>query len=206
MSLRLDPFNLILLGDMNLEIEVGVLKWLSVEVIPSFIVNERPPTFGYLAGREEQLRRKSNGLGPLAGGTLDAGFWLEGKAMRGTVLRVMLQSHSYEYVASDPAGVIDSVRTTERVVAGFLGNQSRIGLFTIAGGFGIGGVIGGQRRCFTVNEMPTSQCPNNELLMQVIRHRHDPNPALDPPLQVINLNGMLGSVRLLARASLGVVF
>jgi hypothetical protein len=204
MSIRLDPFNLILIGDLNLELEVAPLKWLSVEVIPSFIVNPSPPTLGYLSGRDEQLKRKSNGLGPLSGATFDVGFWLEGKAMKGTVLRAMLMTHSYEYVASDPAGVIDSVRTTERVFAGFLGNQSRIGMFTISSGFGIGGVIGGQKRCFTASEMPTEHCTHNELLLQVIRHEH--RSGNDPPLSVIDLNGFLGSVRLLGRLSLGVVF
>jgi hypothetical protein len=206
MSVRLDPFNLVMSGDLNLELEVGVLKFLSVEVVPSFVVNENPPTLGYLSGLEEQVERKGNGIGPLAGATFDVGFWLNGKAMRGTVLRVMFQSHSYEYVASDQAGVFDSVRVTERVLGGFLGSQSRIGAFTMAGGFGLGGVIGGQKRCFSANERPTSECRNNQLLIQVQRHAHVPNAGADPPLVVTDLNGFLGSVRLLGRFSLGVVF
>jgi hypothetical protein len=206
MSVRLDPLNLILVGDLNLELEVAPLKWLSVEVIPSFVVNDKPPTFGYLNGRDAQLTRKSRGLGPLAGVTVDAGFWLEGKAMRGTVLRVMFRSHSYEYEASDSVGVFDRLRTTERVLAGFLGNQSRIGLFTISSGFGIGGVIGGQKRCFTEAELPTSQCRRNEQSIMVTRHRHDDDPTRDPPLMLLDMNGFLGSVRILGRLSLGVVF
>jgi hypothetical protein len=206
MSVRLDPFNLVMSGDLNLELEVAMLKFLSVEVIPSFVVNKNPPTLGYVSGLEEQLVRKGDGLGPLAGSTFDVGFWLNGKAMRGTVLRVLFQTHSYEYEASDAAGVFDRVRVTERVLGGFLGSQSRIGAFTMSGGFGLGGVLGGQKRCFTALEMPTSQCSKNQLLIQVQRHTHSPNSALEQPLVVTDLNGFLGSVRLLGRFSLGVVF
>jgi hypothetical protein len=206
MSVRLDPFNLVLSGDLNLELEVGVLKFLSVEVVPSFVVNKSPPTLGYLSGLDEQLERKGDGLGPLAGATFDVGFWLNGKVMRGTVLRVLFQTHSYEYVASDNASVFDRVRVTERVLGGFLGSQSRIGAFTMAGGFGLGGVLGGQRRCFTATELPTSQCNKNQLLIQVQRHVHSANPQVETPLVVTDLNGFLGSVRLLGRFSLGVVF
>jgi hypothetical protein len=206
MSVRLDPFNLVLSGDLNLELEVGVLKFLSVEVVPSFVVNKDPPTLGYLSGLDDQLERKGDGLGPLAGATFDVGFWLNGKVMRGTVLRVLFQTHSYEYVASDTAGVYDRVRVTERVLGGFLGSQSRIGAFTMAGGFGLGGVLGGQRRCFTAAELPTSQCNRNQLLIQVQRHAHRADPQAETPLVVTDLNGFLGSVRLLGRFSLGVVF
>jgi hypothetical protein len=193
-------------GDLNVELEVGVLKFLSVEVVPSFVVNQNPPTLGYLSGLEERLERKGRGLGPLAGATFDVGFWLNGRAMRGTVLRVMFQNHSYEYAASDQAGVFDRVNVTERVLAGFLGSQSRIGAFTMSGGFGIGGVVGGQKRCFTANEMPTMHCGKNQLLIQVERHAHRPVEIEDPPLVVTDLNGFLGGVRLIGRFSLGVVF
>jgi hypothetical protein len=159
-----------------------------------------------LSGLDEQLERKGDGLGPLAGATFDVGFWLNGKVMRGTVLRVLFQTHSYEYVASDNASVFDRVRVTERVLGGFLGSQSRIGAFTMAGGFGLGGVLGGQRRCFTATELPTSQCNKNQLLIQVQRHVHSANPQVETPLVVTDLNGFLGSVRLLGRFSLGVVF
>jgi hypothetical protein len=203
---RADVFDLVLEGDLNLELEVGVLKSMSVEVIPSFVVNQRPPTLGYLSGLDAKLHRRSDGAGPLSGATFDVGFWLEGKAMRGTVLRVMFQTHSYEYEASDETGVFDRVRMTERVLAGFLGSQWRIGAFTMSTGFGFGGVIGGQKRCFTASELPTSQCADNQLLILAERHVHDPNPDRHSPLVVTDLNGFLGGVRLLGRLSLGVVF
>lgn len=210
-SIRVDAINLVMGGDLNLELEVGLLRFLSVEVVPSFVVNENPPTHGYVSGLEEQLERKANGLGPLAGATFDVGFWLNGRAMRGTVLRVMFMTHSYEYESSDNAGVFDRVRVTERVLGGFLGSQWRAGAFTVAGGFGLGGVIGGQRRCFTANELPTMHCRKNQLLIQVERHRHVApeemmEGRIEQPLVVADLNGFLGSVRSLGRLSLGVVF
>jgi hypothetical protein len=85
---------LLLEGTLDVELEVGLLKFLSVEVVPSFVVNKAPPAFGYISGRDEELTRKSSGLGPLSGGALDVGFGREGRALRGTVLRAVCASES----------------------------------------------------------------------------------------------------------------
>jgi hypothetical protein len=200
LSARLDPFNLLLEGTLDVELEVGVLKFLSVEVVPSFVVNKAPPAFGYISGRDEELTRKSSGLGPLSGGALDVGFWLEGRALRGTVLRAVFASESYLYEATDSLGTIDSVKVVERQFFGYLGTHSRWGAFTLAGGFGLGAALNTEKRCFDGRGQPTTACNRNQ--RQIRLQRTPPNVNFP----VADLNGGLGSVRLLGRFSLGVVF
>ncbi len=195
-SVRADPFNLLLEGLLDIELEVAPLKFVSFELVPRFVVNQSPPTFGYVTGRDEQLERASNGAGPLAGGSMDVGLWLEGKALKGTVLRAILTDYSYEYRASDGAGTFDKVKIVERQFLGYLGAHSRWGAFTIAGGFGLGAVLNPTKRCFDDLGRPTMDCNKNQALIYLDRRG----------LTVTDLNGGLGSFRLLARFSAGVAF
>ena len=82
-SVRVDPFNWLLDGQLGFELEVGLLDFMSVELVPMFVVNEQPPTFNYFVGSEEPLSRESNGLGPLAGTSIRARFLARGKAPQG---------------------------------------------------------------------------------------------------------------------------
>jgi len=200
MSARLDPFNLLLEGTLELELEVGVLKFMSVEVVPSFVVNKTPPAFGYISGRDEQLERASSGLGPLSGAAFDLGFWLEGRPLRGTVLRAIYSIDSYVYRSLDGRGTIDSVDLTEHQLLGYLATHSRWGAFTLAGGFGIGAVLNPERRCFDSRGQPKTDCVHNERLIRL--QRTPPNVNF----LVADLNNGLGSVRFLFRLSLGVAF
>lgn len=200
MSVRLDPFNLLLEGTLELELEVGLMKFMSVEVVPSFVVNKAPPSFGYVSGRDEQLERTSSGLGPLAGSAFDIGFWLEGRPMKGTVLRAIYSVESYLYRSVDGRGTIDQVDLTEHQLLGYLGSHSRWGAFTLAGGFGLGAVLNPEKRCFDARGQPTTACTKNERLIRLQRTAPNVN------FLVADLNSGLGSVRLLARLSLGVAF
>jgi hypothetical protein len=204
MSVRVDPFNLLIDGKLAIELEVAVLKWLSFEMVPVFVVNEQPPTFGYFTG-PHGLSRESNGWGPLAGSSFDLGVWLEGKAMRGNVLRLIMTNYSYTYVAPT-----DAVSHVERQIFGYFGSQSRWGAFTIAGGIGLGVELNPQRHCYynavpagggPVMSVPTDQCDEKVLLLRT----NQTNTRVEN-LTVVDLNGGLGGVQLMARISLGVVF
>jgi len=205
MSIRIDPFNLLIDGKLGIELEAAVLKWMSVELVPVFVVNDSPPAFGYFTG-PRGLKRASNGLGPLAGTSIDVGFWLQGKAMDGNVLRVILTNYGYEYTAP-----LDRVTHTERQLFGYFGSQSRFGAFTIAGGIGLGAELNKQRRCYypdvptqsTAGQTyhPSNQCDENALFLRTDKV----NPTTEG-INVVDLSGGLAGIQILARISLGVVF
>ena len=202
-SVRVDPLSWLLEGRLGLELEVGLLEWLSVEVVPVFVVNDQPPSFNF-SGREDPLSQESNGLGPISGASISAGFWLEGKAMKGYVLRAILTNYGYTYKASDTNGVFDQLSHTERHFYGYLGSHSRIGAFTLAGGIGLGVELNREKRCFeqrplqpgeTPEDLATSTgCSEDELLL-----------ATDRTLsEVANFNGGIYPIQFMLRFSLGV--
>ncbi len=200
-SVRMDPFVLFLDGKLGLELEVGIWKFLSVELVPIFVVNEQPPTFNYFVGREDPLSRESDGIGPLAGTSIGAGFWLGKKPLEGSVLRVIFTNYGYHYHAKDEAGEFDNVALVERRLFAYFGSHSKWGAFTLAGGFGLGAELNPKERCFK-NDPPdftptVAGCPENELLIKTDRFmRYEP----------IDLNGGLGGFQFLIRFSIGVAF
>jgi hypothetical protein len=203
---RADPFNLLLEGLLAIELEVGILKFLSAELVPIFVVNDSPPTFGYITGRDEFVTRSSNGLGPLAGTSIDVGLWPEGKALKGYVLRAIFTNYSYRYESHDPGPTpIDTVDHVERRLFLYFGSHSRWGAFTMAGGFGIGAELNAERRCFRNNMQgyaePTDNCNQKELLIRLERGNLPVNRLI-----VADLYGGLGGVQMLVRFSLGVAF
>jgi hypothetical protein len=198
-SIRADPFNWLIEGRLGIELEIGILKWLSVEAVPIFVVNEEPPTFNY-ASREGSLTQESNGLGPIAGSSLSAGFWLEGKALQGYVLRAILTNYGYTYKASDGDGVFDEVSHTERHFYGFIGSHSRWGAFTLAGGIGLGVELNKETRCFPSGATSSSQatrsgCDDDQFDIALDREMDQP-PG--------NLNSGFHPVQIMGRISLGV--
>ena len=199
MSIRVDPFNLLIDGKLGIELEAAVLKWMTVELVPVFVVNDSPPAFGYFTG-PHGLKRESNGLGPLAGTSVDVGFWLQGKAMDGNVLRVILTNYGYKYSAQ-----LDQVTHTERQLFGYFGSQSRWGAFTIAGGIGLGAELHKQRRCYYQNAStgafyPSNQCDENALFLRTDKVSTKAQP------ERVDLSGGLAGIQILLRISLGVVF
>jgi hypothetical protein len=88
----------------------------------------------------------------------------------------------------------------ERQFFGYLGTHSRWGAFTLAGGFGLGAALNTEKRCFDGRGQPTTACNRNQRQFRL--QRTPPNVNFP----VADLNGGLGSVRLLGRFSLGVVF
>jgi hypothetical protein len=173
--------------------------------VPVFVVNNSPPAFGYVTG-PNGLKRESNGLGPIAGTSVDVGFWLQGKALKGNVVRVILTNYGYEYSAP-----LDRVTHTERHLYGFFGDHMRWGAFTLAVGFGLGVELHKQRRCYVRDNpgspaqiatfSPSNQCEENALFL---RTEKEEVPGFVP--QVVDLSGGLGGVQLLGRLSLGAVF
>jgi hypothetical protein len=194
-SVRIDPFNWLLHGKLGFELEVGVLDFMSVELVPEFVVNEQPPSFNFFSGREDPLYRESDGIGPISGTSIGLGFWLEGKALHGYVLRAILTNYSYHYIARDEDGEFDNVSHVERHFYGFFGSNAVWGVFTLGGGIGLGVELNKETRCFEDDGTPTRQgCPDSELLIKADRNAET----------VVDLGGGLGGVQLLGRISLGV--
>ena len=195
-SVRVDPFNWLLEGRLGFELESEVWKFISFEVVPVFVANSDPPVFN-LGSFPSELRQKSNGLGAMAGASFGAGFWLEGKPFEGHVLRAIFTNEGYAYSTRDDVGTIDEVKHTERRFFGYFGSHSRWGVFTIAGGIGLGVELNDEKRCFVgVDGEPTEDCSKDQLLVKLDR----------PANNVIDLNGFLHPAYLMARISLGFVF
>lgn len=197
-SVRVDPLNWLLAGRLGFELEMGVWKFISVETVPLFVVNSTPPMLN-LRGVPDTLSQKSNGVGALAGASIGAGFWLNGKPFEGSVIRFYYTNYGLSYAAADSGGTFDQVSHTERFLVGMLGNHSKWGPFTIATGIGLGVEMNRERRCINpTNDMQTvtSGCTDDEI---VIRTQRDaPNYA--------TLTGWAHPVYLLGRISLGFVF
>jgi hypothetical protein len=194
-AVRVDPLDLLLEGKLGLELEVGIWKFLSLEVVPTFIVNDSPPTFN-LSGREDNVTQESNGLGALAGASFSAGFWLEGKAFKGYLLRAMLTNMGTKYLVD--GGDTDQAAHTERHLYGFFGSYNRWGAFTLGGGMGIGVELNKESRCFVrtnTTVTATNNCPDDEFQLKL-----DRNAAA-----VVDINSPLYPVQFFVRLSLGVV-
>lgn len=145
-SIRLDPLNWLIQGRFSVELEVGLWKFLSFELVPVF-VTESEPLMLNLSGRDDTVTQHSNGLGPISGTSLGLGFWLGGEPFRGYVLRAIFTNYGYTYKAQDSMGTFDSVDHTQRQLIAFFGSYGRVGFFTYGGGFGLGYELNQQERC-----------------------------------------------------------
>lgn len=203
MSVRIDPFNWLLAGRLGFELESQVWKFISVELVPQFVVNDQPPYLNLnLIGVPNTLRQKSAGIGALAGTSIGVGFWLNGTPMEGYVLRAELTDYSIDYDTGS-----DHVNYVEREFQVLLGQHSKWGPFTLAGTFGIGSMLNKHERCFgsdfSTQTAQTSGCPNSKQMLLAVT---PPVAAAGQPMGVINLNGWAYPIDLVLRISLGVVF
>jgi hypothetical protein len=145
---RLDPFNWILIGRLGLELEVGIVKWMSIEAVPIFVLNDTPPLLNY-SSYDVNLEQHSGGLGPLAGATLGINFWVTGKPLKGYFIGTGLTNYTLEYESKDASGErFDLVSHTERQLYFLFGSVERFGPFTIGGGIGFGYDVNKETRCF----------------------------------------------------------
>lgn len=207
MSIRLDPFNWLLMGRLGVELESQVWKFISVETVPLFVVNDQPPMLNLnLSGFQQTLYQSSAGVGALAGASLGVGFWFNGKPMEGYVLRVELTDYLYNYDSRDAAGSIDHVKYVDREFQVLIGSHSKWGPVTLAGTFGIGAMLNRDTRCFPpdattpVNTATSTGCVNSkELSIGVARD-------ISGGANVVNLHDWTYPITLNVRISLGVVF
>jgi hypothetical protein len=201
-SVRVDPLNWLLWGRLGFELEAGIpgVDFLSIEVIPVFVVAEEPIMLDF-RDISQHITQHSDGLGALSGASIGAGFWLGGDRWEGTVLRVGLTNYGYTIRSSDDSGQIDESSHTERELMVAIGSHSKWSFFTIAGRFGIGYELNQERRCFlpppsaTEPAPATEDCDEKERLLK-----------LDPQAkEVVDLNGLLYPVSLNFALSLGIV-
>jgi hypothetical protein len=201
MSIRLDPLNWLLRGQLGLELESQVWKFLSVQLVPMFVVNDQPPYLNLnMSGVPNTLYQKSGGVGALAGTSVGVGFWLNGKPLEGYVLRTELTNYVIDYDSRDQNGPIDHVQYVDRAFQVLIGSHSKWGPVTLAGTFGLGTMRNRQNRCLpngTILSATSSGCANNkELSMAFTR----------VPGDVVNLHDWTYPIVLVVRISLGVVF
>jgi hypothetical protein len=198
-SVRVDPLNWLIEGRLGFELEVGVpgTEFLSVELVPIFVVNEEPPLFDFRS-IPERVTQHSNGIGAMSGTSIGLGFWLEGEQFEGTVLRAIFTNYGYTYRSTDDAGVIDETSHTERLFSIMIGSHRKWGFFTLAGGFGLGIELNNERRCFTTSSVSsaTSDCDEKVQLLALDRN----------VVNTVDLNGFLHPVYISTRISLGFVF
>jgi hypothetical protein len=203
-SIRLDPFSWLIEGRLGIELEVGLWKFISLELVPVLVANSEPPTFNF-SGRDDPISQESNGLGPFSGTSLGVGFWLNGEPHRGYVLRAIFTNYGYTYEASDSTGVFDRVSHTERQLVGFFGSYARWGVFTLGGGIGLGYELNQKERC-----NPT-YVPNVDGSDRIVAGGPGGCDELqialdDRAFDIANLNSFLHPVVLMGRFSLGVSF
>ncbi|HTM46194.1 MAG TPA: hypothetical protein VL137_14640 [Polyangiaceae bacterium] len=149
-SVRVDPFNWLIGGRLGLELEAGVWKFISAELVPVFVTSESPPWFNF-SGRDKALTQHSNGLGPISGASLGVGFWFQGKPLEGTLLRAIYTNYGYKY-ESQYTGGSDSVKHTERHLGVTLGSYNRYGAFIIGAEIGLSKELNDQERCLDPND------------------------------------------------------
>jgi len=196
-SIRVDPFNWILEGQLGFELEVGVAKWLSIETVPMFVVDESPPWLN-LGGGDSRVYQHSGGLGPLAGATLGVNFW-PSKLFKGYVIRTGLSNYSLEYETRASDGQrVDFLSHTKRQFYLMLGSIERWGAFTIAGGIGFGYDLNKESRC-VASTYPFATAPGDcdEIQIKV------PEPGSNV-VGVASVTPFAYPWEILARISLGV--
>ncbi|MBN2191622.1 MAG: hypothetical protein JW751_02300 [Polyangiaceae bacterium] len=219
-SVRLDPLNVILDGELNLELEISIpaADWLSIEFVPQFVVWNRPPRL--TLGGDDNLKRRARGLGPISGFSAGVGAWFGGdRPLNGYVIRLLYENYGYRYLAERDdeedadlpdigGGIIDTVAHTERKIALMFGTSQTIGeYFTIGGGIGVAYELNQQKRCFNedlaIENTPpawsaTSNCDDPGLLIGVDYYRE--GQALEPR----DLNPFTYPFEIIGRVSFGV--
>jgi hypothetical protein len=198
-SVRVDPLNWLLEGRLGVELEAGLWKFLSVELVPMFITSEQPPTLD-LGSFPDALHQQSNGLGPMSGVSASVGIWLEGKPFQGLVLRPFFSAAGYRYESKQDGVHLDSVDRSEKLLGLMIGSQNTWIAFTISYGFGLAKEMGDQRRCFTASSLSSvsSSCSDD---VQEIAVRNTATA-----FQTLDMNGSLHPYYLVGRLSLGVAF
>jgi hypothetical protein len=143
----LDPFNWLLEGQLGVELEVGVLSWMSIEAVPTFVTAQSPPWLNLFNG-DARIFQHSDGWGPMAGASVGVAFWPK-KLFKGYAIRAGLIDQAMRYETKDDMqNAVDSVSHTKRELYAMLGTMERWGAFTIGGGFGLGYDLNKETRCY----------------------------------------------------------
>ncbi len=177
--MRLDPFNWILEGQLGFEVEVGITKWLSIETVPVFVVDESPPWLN-LGGGDSRIYQHSGGWGALSGASIGVNFW-PSKLFKGYVIRTGLNNYTLEYETKADGGKrFDFLSHTKRQFYVMLGSMERWGAFTLGGGIGLGYDLNKDSRCignstlFDSAEAKPGNCDELEIAVPVSSTQHVP--------------------------------
>ncbi len=201
-GVRLDLLDLVLRGRLDIELEAAPLDWLSVEVVPLAVVGAQPIGHRLRFTADDKIYQGSAGIGPFAGFTAGAGFWLDGKALQGTVVRANVAVHGFEYLSRNSDGSrIDRVVDNQRRLQLLLGHHRRWGHFTLTSGFGFEYELTDTRRCFeSGSNSPTSRgCQVEELYLRT-------TPPSISGAKSENVHWVLHPLYLVARLGIGAAF
>jgi hypothetical protein len=109
-SFRVDLLNSLFSGRLRLELEVGLWKFISFEMVPAFVVRDSR----FDVDAPHNLTQSANGLGPISGASFGLGFWPGGRPLKGFVLRLIFTNYGYTYETTEESILIDKVSFTER--------------------------------------------------------------------------------------------
>lgn len=170
-ALRFDPMAWLIEGQLDVELELELQTWLTLELIPSFVTARSQRVLG----RELPLTREANFLGPVPGAAVNLGFWWGKQALHGSVIRagVRIEGFTYRTFASanhSPSGTrkgdpIDKANYTRDLLTLEWGYHRSWGLFTVSGGVGLAYELSSPRRCLRTGGTTSSDCERTELIL-----------------------------------------
>ena len=185
-SVRLDPRAWLTEEQLKIELEVELLSWLTLELVPTFITNEQQAALG----RELPLERQSNFLGPIPGAGLNLGFWLGDDALHGSVIRAGLRIDSFTYrtFAEENRSegvrrgdVVDEVNYIRDLLTLEWGYHHNWGPFTVSGGLGLAYEMFSPKRCLAGGRASvpatSSDCDETQLVLVAQAARGAAMPA-----------------------------
>ena len=148
-SLRADPLEILVEGQLGLQFEVRIAQGLSLEFVPIFLLSSTPLAWDLLAFnfRNDRVSQHSNGIGPLAGAAIGVGIWFGGRPFHGPVLRLQLTNYGIEYQSKLGDTVIDSAVFTERRLGLSFGRAYRLGPIIFELSAGLRYELNGAERC-----------------------------------------------------------
>lgn len=194
-----EPLEMIFEARFTPSIEVALWKMFSLEVTPMFLINDSPMLWDLYGthARDEDVFRSSDGIGPLLGGSVSLGVWLNGRPFRGTFLRPFITNYAAKYTAKIDGVLHDTQRFVERRLGLLLGTMKRLGPLSLSGAIGLSYELNDAQGCELDDEgsgfSPTSQDCGQRLLIASQRGTSD----LFGPLHPLQIEG---------RVLVGVVF
>lgn len=192
-AIGFDPLDMILEGKFAPQLEVGVWEFISIELVPLFFIDDSPllwDVYG-INSRGDKLYRTSNGIGPLVGASIGAGFWLGGTPFRGLVLRPFITNYGIEYTSKSDGIMDDRVTFTERRLGLLFGSMNRFGPLALSAGIGLSYELNPYQRCELYDAGPSFAARSHDCGGRLLIGTSSGAVDLFGPLHPIAIEGRL---------------